>query len=157
MKGRVIKYKPVAKLSEKTGAKKGGGKWKGYINIQRIPEPRISGEEKKWSHPEDWIDELSSSNYSNIEKEFMKNYDSLRSSNITRGRENYKYFSPTEIKPERIDVLKNLVHEKTLFQRKSPKSNNKFGVNNSGVNKTGDNNSGVKKTGGDNNGPLLNI
>ena len=134
LKGRVIKYKPVAKLSEKTGAKKGGGKWEGYNNIQRIPAPRIPGEEKIWYHPEDWIDQLSSSNYSNIEKEFMKNYDSLRSSNITHGRDKYKSFLPKEIEPKRIEVLKKLVHDKSGRKQKSPKSNNNSGVNKSGVN-----------------------
>jgi hypothetical protein len=40
LKGRVIKYKPVAKLSGKTGAKKGGmrGGWTGEIQIKKIDQ-----------------------------------------------------------------------------------------------------------------------
>ena len=113
LKGRVIKYKSVAKLSGKTGAKKGGGKWVGYGTIHRFPQPRNPREEKLWSHPEDWVDELSISNYSEKEKEFMKNYDSLRSSNITNGKIDYESFLPKEIELERIKVLKNLVHKKS--------------------------------------------
>jgi hypothetical protein len=121
LKGRVIKYKPVAKLSGKTGTKKGGGTWKGYNTIHRIPEPRNPEEDKRWSHPEDWIDELPESNYSELEKEFIKNYDSLRSYDITRGEKDYESFLPEEIEPERIKVLKKLVHNKSERKQTPPR------------------------------------
>jgi len=53
LKGRVIKYKPVAKLSGKTGAKKGG-------------MSHLEWEEGNW------IDQLEG--YSDIEKNYMKAY-----------------------------------------------------------------------------------
>jgi hypothetical protein len=49
LKGRVIKYKPVAKLSSKSGTKKGGMRGGG------------------------WIDDLK--DVSDIEKNFMKHYE----------------------------------------------------------------------------------
>jgi hypothetical protein len=115
LKGRVIKYKPVAKLSGKKGAKKGGGKWEGYKNIHRFPVNKDS----QWTNPEKWIDDLPS-NYTDLEKEFMKNYDSKRSTNITRGLDEYISFSPIEIKPERLDPLKELVHKKSMYNPSKP-------------------------------------
>jgi hypothetical protein len=121
LKGREIKYKPVAKLSGKSGAKKGGGKWGNiYIHRTQIPKSNI------WTSPEDWIDKLPKNEYTNIEKEFMKNYDFQRKFEkfIPSNKTLHNKISSNEIKKERMEFLKDQVHKKSAYNPESLKSDN---------------------------------
>ena len=95
LKGRIINYKPVAKLSNKTGAKKGG-------------MPSIEWMEGKW------IDELEG--YKQIEKNYMKAYvDITKRQDFANG---YLYLlsNPTyeEISIDRKIELQNVCTKKEL-------------------------------------------
>ena len=83
LKGRVIKYKPVAKLSSKSGAKKGG----------------MRG---------GWIDDLK--DVSDIEKNYMKDYESATHSGQPTHNLGLspKYIN---ISQNRMRFLKNLVND----------------------------------------------
>jgi len=99
--------------------RKGGGATWGDITIRRPPaetEPESNPTGLSLANPESWIDDLPNSNYSILEKEFMKNYDFKKEYNYAFGKDEYKKLSTNKITPERIYHLKELVHKKTIYK-----------------------------------------
>jgi hypothetical protein len=118
LKGRVIKYKPVAKLSGKTGAKKGGMKG-------TDPGKLTNNQNTNNTNKQTWINELDSDIYSDLEKRYMKEYDTSRAFDRIANRELYKTTRSDpeykEINSNRANELDRLVHEKTRFRIKKNK------------------------------------
>ena len=102
LKGRVIKYKPVAKLSGKTGAKKGGMK---DLEIQRLKE-------KLRQQNQNLNTIISSKNDLEInEKNFIKEYVNLIiNQGYNLNKESSTKYSAT-ITKERLNQLKNIAKE----------------------------------------------
>ena len=111
LKGRVIRYKPVAKLSGKSGAKKGGMKKTELIN-----NPNNINQET-------WINKLDSDIYSVLEKRYMKEYDISRAFDRIENRKIYKTIrlDYPKIESNRFNELDKLVKEKTSYRIKKNK------------------------------------
>ncbi len=94
-------------------------KW-GDITIRRPNSNTENPTDLPLVSPEKWIDDLPNSEYTHLEKEFMKNYDFKKAYNNANGTDEYNKLSINGEAPERIKHLKELVHKYTKYVQYMP-------------------------------------